>query len=228
MNTFDDFIIKNPYQPDENESKAIKELQEKELTANDWGSRKKGIASFKENIREHLLDEQNNYCAYCRMELNEGCEYVQRDHIVPKTLHPKWLFETKNLCITCSQCNNNKKNVEVLVNPDITYYPSDSDDFKIINPYIDKYSEHINIVEDIIYKGITNKGKFTIKICNLDRIDLVLNRARKRMQLKNPESVKTQILSLLENKEDSVERTEILNNRLDKLIEKYKQQNPIE
>ena len=97
-----------------------------------------------------------------------------------------------------------------------------------MNPYIDKYSEHINIVEDIIYKGITNKGKFTIKICNLDRIDLVLNRARKRMQLKNPESVKTQILSLLENKEDSVERTEILNNRLDKLIEKYKQQNPIE
>lgn len=167
--------------------------------------------------------EQNSRCAYCRIELPLGTCDLDREHIVPKSSHPQWMFEPRNLCFSCAQCNRrNKKKIEVLSNPEINNYPSNKEDFLIVNPFLDVYSDNIEIVNDIIYKGKTKKGKFTIKTCNLSRVDLACARANiKIAETKDPESVQTLVLSLLSNSPD-IEKAK---QKLKKIVEKYKKNN---
>lgn len=197
MTEQEDFIVHDPYQPKEEESLAISELKAKGLVPNDWDSGKNGIKSFKENLREHMYYEQNCRCAYCRIEIPIACCFLQREHIISKTLHPIWMFEPRNLCIACDKCNNYKLDEEVLANPKTVDYPTESRDFLIINPFLDKYSEHIELKDGIIYVGKTKKGRFTIETCHLYRTDLVLERAKMRMENENSNTVLTQILLLL-------------------------------
>ena len=222
MNELEDFIIRNPYVPTDDEQQAIDQLKVDGLIPKKWNSTQNGILSFKENIKKHLLDEQNSYCAYCRVEMNEGCECIQRDHIIPKALHPCWIFEPKNLCLTCYRCNTNKRNLEVLVNPCVSTYPIESNSFKIINPYIDKYSEHISILNDLVYVGVTDKGRFTINVCKLFRSELVLYKAKKKIENDNPNTVRTLLLSYLDKKEMTDDDKNELISKLDKIIQKYK------
>lgn len=88
MTDLEDFIVQDAYQPTEEEKLAIAELEKKGLVAKDWNSKKKGIKSFKDNMREYMYYEQNCRCAYCRIELPIACCFLQREHIVPKDLHP--------------------------------------------------------------------------------------------------------------------------------------------
>ena len=51
MTEEEDFVVQKPYQPTDEEKKAIKELEDKGLVAADWDSGKSQIKSFKENLR---------------------------------------------------------------------------------------------------------------------------------------------------------------------------------
>lgn len=106
MTELEDFIVQEPYKPTDEEKEAISELEMKGLVPGDWNSGKNGIVSFKDNMREHMYYEQNCRCAYCRIELPIACCFLQREHIVPKTPHPKWMFDPRNLCFACDRCNN--------------------------------------------------------------------------------------------------------------------------
>lgn len=163
---------------------AIEELVNKGLDSGDWNSKKTGITEFKDHMREHMYYEQNCRCAYCRTELPIACCFLQRDHIVPKAPHPQWMFEPRNLCFACDKCNNFKGDKEVLRNRYAVAYPTDSKDFLIVNPFLDKYSDHIELKDGIIYIGKTKKGRFTIDTCQLFRPDLALERAKKRWRRK--------------------------------------------
>lgn len=59
----------------------------------------------------------------------------------------------------------------------VTDYPTGGDDFLFVNPYFDKYSEHIEIRNDILYHGITQKGIYTVDKCHLNRMNLTIARA---------------------------------------------------
>mgnify|MGYP002518652120 FL=1 len=219
MNVHEDYIVTNPYQPTEDEKAAINKLEKRGLVAGDWESQSKGIVSFKNNLREHMFYQQKFRCAYCRLEVSIATSFLQREHIVPKISYPQWMFLSQNLCIACDKCNNYKWDKEVLNDPNTIDYPSNSDAFKIIHPFIDRYSDHIDVAEDMIYKGKTEKGKFTIATCHLYRIDLALERARKKMEKDDPDSVRTQLLSLLENDENKV----IVETKIDNIVSIYKQ-----
>ncbi len=144
-----------------------------------------------------------------RMEIPIGCCHLNREHIVPKSLHPQWTFLTKNLCLACDMCNEHKGTTEVLANPEIDEYPTESQEFKIVNPYLDRYSNHIQLLNDILYVALTEKGKFTINTCNLTRVDLAVDRAKLKMEQSNPESTMDQILKLMnqENVSDEFKRS---------------------
>lgn len=107
------------------------------------------------------------------------------------------MFEPRNLCFACDKCNNFKGDEEVLRNRYAVAYPTDSKDFLIVNPFLDKYSDHIELKDGIIYIGKTKKGRFTIDTCQLFRPDLALERAKKKMETENPDTVRTQLLALL-------------------------------
>lgn len=223
MTEHEDYIVQVPYQPTEKERHAIEELMKKGLVSDDWNSKKTGITEFKDHMREHMYYEQNCRCAYCRIELPIACCFLQREHIIPKAMHPKWMFEPRNLCFTCDRCNNFKGDEEVLKNQYAANYPTESNDFLIINPFLDKYSDHIILKNDIIYVGKTKKGRFTINTCHLYRTDLALERAKKRMETENPDTVRTQLLSLLSSLPISdEEKSKVLVN-FGKIVKIYKQ-----
>lgn len=222
MKEQEDFIIQVPYRPSERETKAITELTKKGLEPSDWESRKVGILSFKDNLREHMWHEQNFRCAYCRIEIPLACCFLQREHIVPKALHPKWMFEPRNLCFTCDRCNNYKNDKEVISNYTREDYPVSSENFLIVNPYIDKYSDHINLVNDLIYEGKTDKGYFTIDTCQLSRLDLPLERARRKMEKENPSAVMAQLLSLLSARQITQDEIKNIKRKIENIVKRYK------
>lgn len=222
MTELEDFIVQEPYSPTEEEKRAIAELEAKGLEAEDWSSPQKGIVSFKENMRKHMYYEQNCRCAYCRIELPIACCFLQREHIVPKTSHPKLMFEPRNLCFACDRCNNYKKDEEVLTNPEANDYPSNTEDFKIVNPFIHKYSEHIELKEGIIYQGKTDEGRFTVNTCQLFRPDLALERAKQRMKDEDPLTIQSQLLSLLSSLPVSEDEINGVKKNFEKIVKMYK------
>ena len=187
MTNHEDFIIQEPYQPTEKEEQAIRELMNKKegLIADDWNSQNRYIKSFKNNMRDDMYNKQNKLCAYCRIHLPSGCVHFHREHIVYKKDHPQWIFLPENLCVVCPCCNEYKGATEVLVNPKTHRYPKSSRGFKIIHPLYDRYSDHIELIKGILYRGKTEKGKFTIKTCHLSRVELAKERVDQKMYIDN-------------------------------------------
>ena len=182
MNEIEDFIVTEPYMPSEGEKKAIAELEAKGLAPKNWNSKKKDVVSFKKNLREDMYEKQNKLCAYCRIHVPLACDPMHREHIVHKDAHPQWMFLPQNLCIACSVCNSYKGTKEVLVNKNIEEYPKDGRGFNIIHPMYDRYSDHIELVGGILYRGKTPKGRFTIDTCHLYRVDLAKERVDLRIK----------------------------------------------
>ncbi|WP_265169730.1 hypothetical protein [Pseudomonas solani] len=96
------------------------------------------------------------------------------EHIIPKSKKIEFIFEPKNLCVICPDCNEVKRSQEVTgdePNPlkrNAIQYPRTSGAFKIVHPHFDNYSEHI-IHANRIYIDITPKGHWTIGACKLNR-----------------------------------------------------------
>ena len=105
MTELEDFVVREPYRPTEEEKQTIKELEAGGLKAEDWDSEKKHIKSFKKNLRNDMYKKQNKLCAYCRIHVPIACVPMHREHIVYKDEHPQWMFLPENLCIACPCCN---------------------------------------------------------------------------------------------------------------------------
>lgn len=141
-----------------------------------WNATRGPIVLVRSSLRDHYLREQKFRCAYCRMEKKErhGMTW-DVEHIIPKATHPQFLYEPKNLAMACKECNLAKKDKEVLVRPRraIREYPVDKDEFKIVHPHFDKYSDHFEIIS--VQGRITHrpkdayKGKETFIVCELIR-----------------------------------------------------------
>ncbi|MBO0356366.1 hypothetical protein J0X19_00275 [Hymenobacter sp. BT186] len=102
------------------------------------------------------------------------------EHIVPKSKHITFIFEPKNLCVVCAECNTIKKEQETLdiIEDTLTLskgktrkrYPTVSNAFKIVHPHFDRYQDHIIRLGDYYYVDRTKKGSFTIGACRLNRL----------------------------------------------------------
>lgn len=128
-------------------------------------------------IRKHIRNFYRNLikkCTYCHKDISlQSANNCHVEHIIPKSLAPiKFIFEPKNLCVICADCNEIKKNKEVednvTKNKNIKNYPRTSDSFLIYHPHFDNYDEHIFKCDDI-YIDLSPKGSYTIHICKLNR-----------------------------------------------------------
>lgn len=141
-----------------------------------WNCTKGPAVALRLSIRRHYLAEQKFMCAYCRMEKKEhhGLTW-DVEHIIPKSTHPRYLFEPENLALACKECNQSKWNKGVLTTQlaGNSPYPRASKAFTIIHPHYDKYSDHMEIA--VLAKKIFHrpknkeKGKETFIICDLVR-----------------------------------------------------------
>lgn len=222
MNELEDFVVPEPYHPTDEEVRTIKELEDKGLDASDWDSDKKGIRSFKKNLRQDMYRKQNKLCAYCRVHVSIACEPLHREHIVYKDEHPQWTFLPENLCVSCYWCNVYKGTTEVLVNPQTTEYPESGDGFKIIHPLYDKFSDHIELLGDVLYRGKTEKGIFTIDTCHLYRVDLAEERVDQKMYEENKGKVVAELVHLATMSEKYVDDKDKFLQYVKDIVKEYK------
>ena len=123
-----------------------------------------------------------------------------------------------------SSMNCKKGTKEVLVNKNIEDYPKDGKGFKIIHPMYDRYSDHIELVGGILYRGKTPKGCFTINTCHLYRVDLAEERVYQRIKEGKGEII-SGIINLLSKSEEYVDDNMKFIQYVCDIVKKYKQKN---
>lgn len=130
-------------------------------------------SEFKSRCKTYYIEEQDYHCCYCQQQMIvDHNRHWDLDHVVPKSLHPEFLFEPKNLAISCIDCNTAKGDTETLVNRSRKTYPKSSGDFKISHPHFDDYGHNILFIPGKVYIGLNKKGNETIKTCDLIRFSL--------------------------------------------------------
>ncbi|MCL6236988.1 HNH endonuclease [Acinetobacter sp. ANC 5033] len=143
-----------------------------------WNEKASELAPLRLNLRLHYLTQQGYRCCYCKqLKQEEHGSTWDVEHIAPKALHPKFLFEPYNLCISCKECNESKSNKPVFNNGyDYKKYPLKSENFTIIHPHFDVYSEHMAIRRSpdgkIMHIPKTEKGKRVFEHCDLVRFTM--------------------------------------------------------
>ena len=222
MTEQEDFIINEPYQPTDDEKAVIAELEKKGLVPEDWDSGKKHVKSFKENLREDVYEKQNELCAYCRIHVPLACVPMHREHIVYKDDHPQWMFLPENLCIACPTCNEFKGTIEVLNNPQTKIYPKNSEGFRIIHPLYDRYSDHIELLNGILYRGKTPKGIFTINTCHLFRVELAEERVDQLVSEYKSRNIIFEIVHLLAASKHYVDDNDEFKSYIKGIVRDYK------
>ncbi|QUM90198.1 hypothetical protein HWV03_16015 [Moritella sp. 36] len=142
----------------------------------DWNKEEltKELQDLRSYIRGHYRKEQKEKCAYCQKDLSTvSALNCHVEHIVPKSRYDSFMFETKNLCVACADCNQIKNEKDTLTllsgNKVRKKYPRSSSGFSIIHPHFDDYEEHIEIYYRKWYIDLTPKGHFTIGACKLNQ-----------------------------------------------------------
>jgi hypothetical protein len=162
----------------------------------DWTASK--YKTLKERIKYHYTVVQDEICPYCRTDLRRGGFGEPIEHIVPKDEFPRWMFEPLNLALSCYGCNTKKNAKNTLVNIAVSKtspYPSNPADFKIIHPHMDIFSTYISQKHNLFFVSTQPKGINTIKICDLNRLDLLFYKA-KQSGLTTDESIKNQLIKI--------------------------------
>lgn len=135
------------------------------------------LQSIRSKIRNHYREQQNGVCAFCKGPISlVSAQNAHVEHISPKSQRVDFMFEPKNLCVICADCNTIKRAQEVTNTEPQTIeslnervqYPRASNSFKIVHPHIDEYDLHI-IKKGLIYIDRSQKGHFTIGCCKLNR-----------------------------------------------------------
>ena len=221
MTEKEDFIIRSPYQKIPEDNDQISQASPTENQASDW--EKSCLREYKDRLREYYLGVQKRRCAYCRTVIRTSQVSPEIEHIIAKDLEPRWMYESFNLCISCKMCNTKKSRTQVLNHNEYESLPVTSGSYIIVHPHIDCYSQHIRLIEGILYEGMTDKGKETIRVCGLDRYELAADRAEDKIKEDSLQLDKV-LLALIEEREKPLANfVERLIERIKQIIEDYKE-----
>lgn len=159
-----------PYLLNKEEATVFYALQNKKLSSKDmWEDN--SIADVKSRIKNHYITEQNQKCAYCKVDLHTNHGMVwDIEHIIDKDSSPQWIFEPLNLCVSCKDCNQAKGTRVVTKSPSYKAFPNKSANYSIIHAHFDNYADHIEVaVPGVTYRYKSKKGRETIEVCGLLR-----------------------------------------------------------
>lgn len=134
--------------------------------------------AVKDEIKRQLLVIQDNYCAFCGLNLSLAYE-IHREHIAPQYKQPQYIFEPGNLVLTCNFCNMNKKTTKTVTTNTGTYA---TEEFNILHPHRDNFNTYLScdfLNNELIFKILgpeLEKTKKTIKCYGLDAPHLLSQR----------------------------------------------------
>ncbi|EBS4563705.1 hypothetical protein YY29_004291 [Salmonella enterica subsp. enterica] len=133
------------------------------------------LLKVRREIRKFYRKQQKGKCAYCQNPVTLSASGCHVEHIVAKSLHEEFMFTPKNLCVICPDCNEIKREQEVMENIESTLkndspktYPRSSAAFITYHPHFDNYNDHILNI-DGYYLDKSEKGANTIRMCVLNR-----------------------------------------------------------
>lgn len=150
-------------------------LKDTNFTHKSWGE--DDLLSFRSMVRAHYRSIQKGNCAFCKGPVSlQSAANCHIEHIVPKSRRREFIFEPKNLCVICADCNEIKRSQETEAKiPDTLskgdkakLYPRSSNAFLIVHPHFDEWDQHV-IKFGELYVDLSDKGSFTIGACVLNR-----------------------------------------------------------
>ena len=119
---------------------------------------------IKHNLRQHMLGVQKNICAYCCAQINDLSK-SHNEHIKPKDSFPKQSMEYDNLIVSCTTqgedrtCGMHKAN--------------NYDEHLFVSPLSEDCESHFRFEQNGKVTGISEAGKYTIELLNLNAYRLV-------------------------------------------------------
>lgn len=179
------------------------------------------VDEAKRQLKFILFQAQNGRCAYCRRIISDEPGHVEIDHILPKkpngnkvlwssnekdtrkstSGYAQFTFVAHNLALACKRCNNKKGTYDC--RRDRTVAPSaeytlDEDFYEWLHIYAHNYSDHIQILDGLIYQIVdgSSNGEAVISVCKLDEIAAV-EKASAELKANNATSVSIAIGLLL-------------------------------
>lgn len=128
------------------------------------------INPIRQQLRKHILNEQNNFCAYTELRINtiDSCHI---DHYHTRNMFPEETFNYNNLLVSCNSENYGAKHKDKQVKK--------KEDYKeLINPIDDLPANFITFGLTGKVQTINDsiKGKQTIAFFNLNEKSLVQRR----------------------------------------------------
>ena len=128
------------------------------------------VIAIRGKIKDHYLKEQQYKCCYCSCRIaTSNARLWDAEHILPKINYPQFTFESRNLAVSCPDCNLAKSDKNILVNPKRKTFPGKSEDYTIPHPHFDEIYRHVSIYPGKFYAPKTEKGKNIIYLCDLLR-----------------------------------------------------------
>lgn len=128
------------------------------------------IAPIRQQLREHILEEQNNHCAYTelRIKMTDNCHI---DHYHTRNLYPEETFRYANMLVSCNAEGYGAKYKDKQIKTKTDYN-------ELINPVEEQPTEHLEFGLTGIVSPVMNstKGKKTISCFNLNEKSLVERR----------------------------------------------------
>lgn len=178
---------------------------------NNWND--EDIQDIRSRIRNFYRQQQNGRCAYCRKDLSiVSTANCQIEHVLSKAKYIQFVAEPLNLCVICADCNQIKRDQEVLnevpavtARRELKRYPRVSRSFLIVHPHFDNFEDHIFEVNGF-YLDKTSKGGYTILFCKL-------NRRLHQFGYENAGIIESELLRIMDDyqkSEDGLEKAHIL------------------
>lgn len=135
------------------------------------------VAKFRDEVKTYYYWGQKSLCCYCSKPLQHHKRAYDAEHIIDKSTYPQHMFEANNLAASCISCNGRKSNKPVLKTgvDAAASVPINQDDYLIVHPHLDEWSEHLGYDEigRIVALPGKSKGIETIRICGIGFLNAI-------------------------------------------------------
>ncbi|BCB61993.1 hypothetical protein HaloA020_26940 [Halomonas sp. A020] len=163
------------------------------------------LVTLKDKIKGFSLIKTGSRCCYCGRNIyGEFGMVIDIEHILPKSIYPKYMFRGTNLSVSCKRCNMNiKKSKTDFLSGHETKKTGKlfrSNLYKFIHPNLDNYDSHLLLISSQVGRKImlkymvvdeSSKGAYTYSYFKLERLEKnnfdMAQGSSGRLEIENPE-----------------------------------------
>lgn len=135
------------------------------------------VNSFRAEVKNHYYWYQKTRCCYCSYFLQPHGRVYDAEHIIDKSGFPEFMFLVENLAVACVICNSHKSAKSVFAEgfPRPTSVPEKSEDYRIVHPHFDEWTDHLQFDSVGRVSAVTGseKGSNTMEICGIEALNFL-------------------------------------------------------